>query len=411
MKKIIFILPIILITVIGCQEEFIGQTPTDNIPPGQITNPVIENTYGGAVITYDIPKDNDVCFIRAEYMRNGILCTDHSSVYKNSITVEGFGTTDPVEVYLYTVDFSMNRSEPVIVTIHPKEAYIHEIFKTLEPLNDFAGITLKWKNEIEQPISITLLYKEGDSYIEKETYFSDIKNGEHAFRGFSDVLTHFKVFIKDQWDNCSDTLSFEFTPLYEVNLDRELYTQVKLPFDCTSVQYGAAWAAWDNCHDGDTFDLGWVTALDNNPENDGRFPIMTTFDLGVYAQLSRVTMWMRGLVEYGSGAFKNVEFWGTDEMKTDQPNDYWASDDRGSWKDDWIFLGEFETTKPSGASGVATEEDKLWARENGFEFRFNVAPKVRYVRLLVNSTWSGAKCLELCEIAFMGNDKETNNNN
>ena len=69
-----------------------------------ITNPVIENTYGGAVITYDIPKDNDVCFIRAEYMRNGILCTDHSSVYKNSITVEGFGTTDPVEVYLYTVD-------------------------------------------------------------------------------------------------------------------------------------------------------------------------------------------------------------------------------------------------------------------------------------------------------------------
>ncbi len=401
----------VLMILAGCQEEFIGQTPTDDIPPGQISNPVVENTYGGAIITYDIPTDKDLCFIRAEYIRNGNFCTDHSSVYKNSIRVEGFGTTDPVEVSLYAVDFSMNRSEPVVVTIHPKEAFVHEIFRTLEPMNDFAGITLKWKNDIELPIGITLMSEENGVFIEKETYFSDIKDGEHAFRGFANEPTKFKAFIKDQWGNSSDTLSFEFTPMYEVSLDRNLYREVKLPFDCTSARYGAAWALWDNCHDGDTFDLGWVTELDNNPENDGRFPIMTTFDLGVEAQLSRVTMWMRGLVEYGTGAFKNVEFWGTDELATDMPNEYWASDDRGSWKNDWINLGEFETTKPSGPSGAATEDDKLWARENGFEFRFNVAPKVRYVRLLVNSTWSGAKCLELCEIAFMGNDKDSETNN
>ena len=410
-KSIIYLLPVFLIIIgLGCDEEFVGQTPTDDILPGKITNPVVENTYGGAIISYDIPTDKDICFVRAEYMRKGKFCTDHSSVYNNSIKVEGFGITDPVEVMLYTVDFSMNRSEPVKVTIQPKEAYIHEVFKSIEPMNDFAGITLKWKNEIKLPVSITLLYKNGDQFVEKETYFSDLKEGNHAFRSFGDVLTQFKVFVKDQWDNCSDTLSFEFTPLYEVPLDRTKYKQVKLPFDCTSVQYGAWWAAWDNCHDGDTYDLGWVTALDNNPENEGHFPIMTTFDIGTSAQLSRVSMWMRGLVEYGTGAFKKVEFWGTNEMATNKPNEYWASDDRGSWKHDWIKLGEFETTKPSGPSGAATEDDKIWARENGFEFKFNVAPKVRYVRLLVNSTWSGSKSLELCEIAYMGNDKDSNDN-
>lgn len=391
----------------ACGEEFVGQTPTDRVAPGKITNPVVTNTYGGAVITYDIPTDPDVCFVRAEYMRNGKPCTDHASVYNNSLKVEGFGTTDPVDVLLYTVDFSMNCSEPVKVTIRPEEPYIGEIYRSLEPVNDFAGITLKWKNEIRLPVGVTLLYEEDGRYVEKETYFSDQQEVEHAFRGFQDVLTHFKVFVKDRWDNCSDTLSFDLTPLYEVPIDRTKYREVRLPFDCTSVQYGAWWAVWDNCHDGDAFDLGWVTALDNNPENDGRFPIMTTFDLGVSAQLSRVMMWMRGLMEYGTGAFRKVEFWGTDELAADKPRDYWASDERGSWKDDWVKLGEFETTKPSGPSGAATEDDKLWARENGFEFKFLLAPKVRYVRLLVNSTWSGSKSLELCEIAFMGNDKDS----
>ena len=407
-KTIYYILPLWLLLVFpGCQEEFIGQTPTDSVPPGKITHPVVENTYGGAVITYDIPTDKDVCFVRAEYIRNGKLCTDHSSVYNNSLKVEGFGSTDPVEVLLYTVDFSMNYSEPVKVIIEPKEPYIKEIYRTLEPMNDFAGITLKWKNEIRLPVGVTLLYEEDGEYVEKETYFSDQQDVEHAFRGFDDVLTRFKVFVKDQWENCSDTLSFELTPLYEVPIDRTRYKEMRLPFDCTSVQYGAWWAVWDNCHDGDSFDLGWVTALDNNPENDGRFPIMTTFDLGSSAQLSRVVMWMRGLVEYGTGAFRKVEFWGTDELSLDKPRDYWASDERGGWKNDWIKLGEFETTKPSGPSGAATEDDKLWARENGFEFKFILAPRVRYVRLLVNSTWSGSKSLELCEIAFMGNDKES----
>jgi len=408
MKKtiIIFSLFVIIAAFLGCKEESVGQTPVDGTPPGMISGAQVQNIPGGAIITYQIPDDEDLCFIRAEYMRQGKLCTDHSSVYKNSLTVEGFGTTEPVEVNIYAVDFSMNKSQPVKVTIQPEPPYIHDIFRTIKPIQDFAGVNLQWKNDNKQAISVTLLYKDDDKFIEKETHFSDLEEGEYIFRTFESVPTDFKVFIKDKWENSSDTLDFDLTPLYEVALDRTLYKEMRLPFDNTSVQHGGVWwALWDNCHDGDTFDLGWVTELNNNPENDHRFPIMTTFDLGTTAQLSRTKMWMRGLLEYGTGAFRKVEFWGSETMDTNKPRDYWASDERGSWKNDWIHLGDFETTKPSGPSGAATEDDKIWAR-NGFEFKFNIAPKVRYVRLLVNSTWSSAKNLELCEIAYWGNDKD-----
>lgn len=407
MKKTILYISLFIITVAfaGCKEEFVGQTPVDKIPPGVITNVQVQNIPGGAVITYQIPDDDDLCFVRAEYVRKGEPCTDHASVYKNSLKIEGLGATDPVEITIYAVDFSMNKSRPVKVTIQPEPLYIHGIFGSIEPMEDFAGVNIQWENDNEQDISITLLYKEDGAFIEKGACFSNSKKGEYIFRTFESIPTEFKVFVKDQWENSSDTLDFELTPLYEVAIDRTLYREMRLPFDNTSAAWGAWWALWDNCHDGDVFDLGWVTEVNNNPQNDYRFPIMTTFDLGTTAKLSRTRMWMRGLLEYGTGAFRKIEFWGSETLDTNKPNNYWASDERGSWKNDWIFLGEFETTKPSGPSNtVVTEEDKIFARD-GFEFKFNLVPKVRYVRLLVNSTWSGARNLELCEIAYWGNDK------
>lgn len=401
---IIYSLFAIMVAFTACKEETVGQTPVDNTPPGIVTDVQVQNVAGGAIITYQIPEDEDLSFIRAEYIRQGKSCTDHSSIYNNSLKIEGFGTTEPVKVNIYAVDFSMNKSEAVEVTIKPEPPYIDDIYRSLKPTTDFAGVNVKWENDLRLPIGITLLYKEEGAFIEKETYFSDVKEGEYAFRSFADELTEFKIFIKDQWDNCSDTLNFELTPLYEVPIDRRNYKQGKLPFDCTSEIYGAWWALWDNCHDGDMLGNAWVTALDNNPENEHRFPIMTTFDLGSMAQLSRVKMWMRGSLEYGTGAFRKLEFWASPVLDRNKPRDYWASDERGSWKNDWIFLGEYETTKPSGPSGAATEDDKLWA-QSGFEFKFPVAPAVRYVRILVNSTWSGSKSLEVGEVAYWGNDQ------
>ena len=399
MKTIIIVFGVVIFLV-SCKKDPVGQTPIDATAPGKVSNVEVQNTAGGAVITYKIPSDKDLAYIRAEYLRNGLKATDHSSSYNNSLEVEGFSTTDPVVVRLFSVDFSNNHSEPVEVTIHPLQAYIHTVFNTLEFLRDIGGVNMKWDNVQKKPISVTVLFStDGVNYAENERYFSEELTGDHKFGGLQDMLTNFKVFVQDKWGNSSDTLFFQLTPFYSAPLNRRIITQVKLPFDCTSQYPHGQWA---NCLDGDTFDSGWITLYDNNPENDFNFPVATTFDLRDTAYLLTTKLWMRGLLEYGIGAFKDVEFWGTMEIPGNKPRDYWAFDERGSWKNDWVFLGKFSTTKASGPTGPVTEQDKIWARENGFEFRFEAAPQVRYVRMLVNSTWSGAKVIELCEIAFSG---------
>lgn len=49
MKKIFFtIMTLLIVSITSCDEEKIGQTPTDNIPPQPISNVSVESLPGGA---------------------------------------------------------------------------------------------------------------------------------------------------------------------------------------------------------------------------------------------------------------------------------------------------------------------------------------------------------------------------
>ena len=56
MKRLLYIVTTFLLVVLfnGCKEEFVGQPATDNVAPGSIRNPRVENLPGGAEITYDL---------------------------------------------------------------------------------------------------------------------------------------------------------------------------------------------------------------------------------------------------------------------------------------------------------------------------------------------------------------------
>ena len=51
MKKIFFtIMALLIVSITSCDEEKIGQTPTDNIPPQPISNVSVESLPGGPKI-------------------------------------------------------------------------------------------------------------------------------------------------------------------------------------------------------------------------------------------------------------------------------------------------------------------------------------------------------------------------
>lgn len=390
---------LLLIGCLSCKEETVGQTAVDAVAPGCIINPVVENIAGGATITYDLPADNDLLCVKAVYTINGQEKNTTASMYKNSLKVEGFGSTQKQTILLYTVDRSMNESEPVQVTIQPQTPPVETIFQTLTMQRDFGGIQVAWENTTKADISIYILAADstGELSVADIVYTSQPK-GQYSVRGYTDTERVFGAFIRDRWDNYSDTIQDKFIPFFEMQLEKTKWAKTTFPGDNNTSYPG--WN-FNKMWDGTVGDQGWHTG----DGNDGNFPIRFTIDLGTTVKLSRYKLWHRSN-NYLFSHFnpKRWKVYGTASPRFDLMNnpDYW----QGDYKADWVHLLDCYSFKPSGEEGPVTQEDKEFA-EAGFEFAFPLdAPPVRYLRFEIDQTWSGGSDVHISELNFWGKEEE-----
>lgn len=397
MKRILFTILCVLPFFVGsCSQDPIGQTATDKQAPQSIKNMVVESMPGGAKILYEIPNETDISYVRGEYTVNGTKHVVRSSVYKNFLMIEGLGSTNPLDVIIYTVDHSENMSEPIKTTIIPGIPPVRQILASMKIQTDFGGINLKWENELGTEIGITVFASNENGELEEgETLYSELKDGNYSFRGYDVTERTFAISIIDKWGNMSDTIKQVITPYFETLLDKKIHKRYALPADNTT-QLGG----WEftKLFDGTTGDNGWHTTDGNK----GKLPLYFTIDLGAVSKLSRFKLWHRlGTFPYKHYNIKTFEVWGSVDPKQGMLEDYWMND----WKNDWEHLGDYVTFKPSGMDGPVTNADKDYAA-NGFEFIVPLEAKnVRYLRFVMTSNWSGGSDVHISEFSFYGNDK------
>lgn len=395
MKKILYSL-LFMVCLCSCAEDHIGQTPTDNIRPAVIQDVVIESMPGGAKISYALPKETDISYVKGEYLVNGTKYVVRSSVYKNYLMIEGLGSTEPLDISLYTVDHSENLSEPVIKKINPGTPLVDLIMQSMKITTDFGGIKVTWENVLASEVGITVLATNDKGEMEEgETLFTDLKNGDYSFRGYDDSKRTFALCLTDKWGNVSDTLKREITPYFEKLLDKSKHKRLTLPGDNTT-NYSSSYV-FQNLFD-DKLNTNWITVLGSQKQ----LPLYFTIDLGTEAQLSRFKLWFRQSFEYKNQGIKEFEIWAASSYKENMFEDYWIGED---WRNDWEKLGDFVTDKPSGMDSPVTNSDIEYAKQ-GFEFNLPLDIKrARYIRVVMNSNWSGGSEIELAELSFYGNDK------
>ena len=70
----------------------------------------------------------------------------------------------------------------------------------------------------------------------------------------------------------------------------------------------------------------------------------------------------------------------------------------------WIFLGEFNSFKPSGLPlEQASAEDEAIANEGeDFTFPIELATEVRYIRFDILETWGGTEMVHISELEMWG---------
>lgn len=386
MKKLYYLLATAILAA-GCGKD--GHDPVNpaGTTPGRVANVQVQNVNGAARISYSLPDNKDLLYVKAVYEpRAGVSREVKSSFYNNFLIVDGFGDTHKHTVKLYAVSRSEVHSEPVEVVVEPKTPPVKLIRNSFVIREDFGGINVSFANETKAEVAIIVMTPDSTGAMkEANVRYTKAPNGSYSLRGYDAEAREFRLFVRDQYGNYSDTLTGSWVPIYERRLDISKFREVILPGD---VPFG--WFVYP-------IPNLWNGTMWHSADKFDGMPMWFTFDMGVVAQLSRISMWQRpNEWLYMQNNVRKFEVWG---MATTPPAD-------GSWTG-WEKLVEHTLVKPSGLPvGQLSQEDRDKGAE-GEHMDVPVSmPKVRYIRIKILRTWTdGGYAANIQEMRFFGNDR------
>jgi hypothetical protein len=403
--KSILMIALIFIVLYGCQKDVIGPLGNNMTPPGTVSNVKVLNQSGQATLTYTLPTDDDIAYVKAEYtLLSGAKREVRASFYTSQMVVDGFGDTEVHTVTLRVVNKSEVPSAPITVQIKPLENAIQIAFRTMKVVAAFGGINVSLTNTAKANLSIIPMRQQGyKGWVPFDGIYTAAEVVSKNIRGLETVPVKIAVVIRDRFLNQTDTLFAEVTPLFEMPLAKSLYKEMpgviwpgdqKANFSNNGIDATGIKRMWD----GET--VAWPSCAYTPPTITDQGPHSITFDLGQTAQLSRLVIWdypetiSARKTYFYRGNMKNFEIWGSANPNPD-----------GSY-DSWYKLGTYQSVKPSGLPYGEVSDEDLTTAQAGFSWDLDInVPKLRYLRIKNLSNWQGTNFLLITEVQAYGNPK------
>lgn len=391
----IICIPILLLLisiVVSCESE----DKKDTTPPGELTITSTEATYGGAIISYTLPNDDDILYVRADYTNGkGEAVFRTVSKHVNQIEVSGFVVEEDVTVSLTVVDENQNKSKAVEHEIRPLQSFIYLVQESIEIVPDLGGVQVSWENIEEKTVFIYLHIADGD---EEETRILSSSNAtENIFvRGLEAKELGFSTKVEDFDGNITSLIEEGYyTPLFEEKINKDTWTLVSnLSIDGNAYE-GATVNFWDDVVD--TFETNSDNSyfIINRNDNGGvlRWPLDIVIDLNKKVKINRFKVWQRAFWYNGPG---------------DQPY-YYQSENLRSFdlfvsmdKNEWALLGSFQIEEPTNGDISQALLDEAVA---GHNFNLDeISPEFRYLKFSITSNFGSDSFCHGSEISLFGRD-------
>ncbi|WP_196939904.1 DUF5000 domain-containing lipoprotein [Sphingobacterium pedocola] len=390
-KHSIFIAFVLLaIRLTSCSEmDRLDHLDMDMPAPSQVSDVIVTTTPGGAIISYSLPSDPNLSYVKAVYeIQPGVAHETKASRYYDTLRVEGFGNTATQTVKLYSVGRNEKLSEPLLITVTPEKPAVLSVFETIEMDATFGGVKVSFENKSRANLAIVVMFDStgNDTWAPIRTFFTSSERAHYAARGMDNEPQRIALFVRDRWGNRSDTLIKTLTPLYEEFIPKNNFKLLKLPSDTWqhTFTYNIE-KIWDGITN--IAENVWIVSATH------AVPQWFTVDLGVPVTFSRMKVYQRQRYPYIAAMIKSFEIYGTNNPSTD-----------GSWEG-WELLGSFTSVKPSGLPfGSVSAEDVQYAVVNGEDFDFDgtMTVPVRYIRFKTLETWAPGGGVQTSEISFWG---------
>ncbi|MDI3321230.1 DUF5000 domain-containing lipoprotein [Pinibacter soli] len=388
----------------GCKQETLNSPIVSNSnAPGTVANVKVVNQNGKASITYSLPSDKDLQYVKAVYETSpGVAAQVIASRYANNLTVDGFGDTLAHTIKLYSVNSSEVSSAPVNVTVNPLTPGYILARRSLEVNITFGGFTIKAHNPTSDNLAIIpMVDTTGKGNWGQTTGMDNVYSADTVItatiRNQPSVERKYAFAVRDRWFHYSDTLFLTLTPLFEQQLDKSKFATLVLPHDATVLNNGGyTWPYY--MYDGN-YHPGWPSTYFTVESS--ITPQMVTIDLGAVHTFSRfqINPYKEvGNYYYVRGNPKDFEVWGSNSPDLTDPVS--ATNQPGS---SWTKIDTYHVTKPSGSGyQIETTADQQ-AAYNGWQFDFPTGLKdYRYIRIRQLSNWQGSYFLTIAELTLWG---------
>ena len=393
MKKLLF-LTILIFAVSSCSKQDDG----DTTPPSVLTVDGVTPTNGGGIISYTLPNDDDILYVRAEYTNsNGVDVSRASSSYNNSIEIDGLNQTTALTITLYVVDENYNQSAPIYVELVPLESFIYLVQESIEVNTDLGGFRITWENIQSKTVYVFVHINNG---IDEEIRILSSNNSSEsiAVRGLPSEEITISTRIED-FDENSTTLEEKgtLTPLFEQVIDKSTWTLVASQSVNGNAWEGASVNFWDDV----------IDTTNNNSDNSYfmiwrdlnggslNWPLDLVIDLNKNVKVTRFTVWQRA---YWYNGPSDIPYYFQEEnMKSFT---MYASNDAQVWEE----LGQFDIGDPRDSDGNIPQS-AFDSAANGHEFELDeVSESFRYLKFSVTSNYGSEAYVNGSEITMYGLD-------
>ncbi len=361
----------LLILLSACGEEKIyGPIQNDGTAPGQVSNLSYEPQLGGAIISYTIPQDADLAYIKAVYEITTGQVEVKASHYTNNLTIMGFGDTTEQEVKLYAVDRGENASEAATLMVKPDIPPLYWVYNDIDFINDFGGFNVEWENPTEAALSFYLLNyndsAQGWEPMDAYTVYSDLAEYTLKVRNRLDTMTY-GMYVKDYYGNSSDTLVQVVEPLFEESIDKSTWKNHPLSTDVAITNMEKMWDG----PDGSGACKGARDGFDS--------PQYFTIDLGKTVQLSRIH-----IDGWGNSAAAHYNWSNPSHYRVYARMDAPTDDNLEGWEE----IVDHVVETPSGAYPPTQEDEELAEQAYTAEIPLEMMKNVRYLRFAIVDTWA-----------------------
>src|SRR5678815_4525573 len=128
-RYVLFSIGLMASSFIACKKS--TNLCTDKSAPSAVTNPQVQGLPGAAKITYTLPSNSNLLYVKAVWQYNGVTKEAKSSLYENNVLLEGFNDTIFHDVKLYAVSNCEISSDAVTVKVKPQLAPIWGVYNSL----------------------------------------------------------------------------------------------------------------------------------------------------------------------------------------------------------------------------------------------------------------------------------------